>query len=168
MSNAILQFSIINSIILWSILTFKKHLLASTKYLLLLHVFFIAVIAEQLYLDTVSTNTWFTYPEFPVRFLFSPLLFLYVATYLNPLYKPGKKLLVLFILPALLDVIWCISISIYAYYNHFTNEQRFAMAHAPLFYIVRSSLEIVYSLYLTIRVLLLIRNFFKKNKACLC
>jgi AraC-like DNA-binding protein len=159
MSKAILEYSIINGIILAFILLYKKRSLISAKYFLLLYLVFLAAIAEQLYIAPIFINTWYTYSEFPIRFLFSPLFFLYVATYLNPKYRPGKKMTLFLVLPTVADVLCCIIITVLAINLQLDLKQRVTIVNNQALYLTRSILAVGYSLYLTIRVLQLIRNF---------
>lgn len=164
MSKIILEYSVINGIILLLILLYKKRTLLVARYFLLLYFVFILILVEQLYIFSIIANSCFTYSEFPVRFLFSALFYLYVATYLNPQYKPGAKKIVLLFLPTALDVLGCTGVSIYAYSNNLNLNQRLNLINGQPLYLIRSITAVGFSLYWNIQALKLIKKFLDSVK----
>lgn len=115
-------------------------------------------IYELVIMPKLWTLPFFCYPDLPIRFLFCPFLFFYTAKYLNPDYKAsGKRLLFLF-LPAILELIVFIISCIYFSNNTVPFKERFNIANG-LFFTLRTSLAIIFNLWVTFLILKKITNF---------
>ncbi len=98
-------------------------------------------------MESIFINfSWWCYSDFPFRFLLTPFIFLYVCTYTNPVYKPSTKTKFLLFIPAVIELIYFISISIFYYLHPTSAEERAVIANRSLYYFIRTFLALLFNL----------------------
>lgn len=89
---------------------------------------------------------WWCYSDFPFRFLLTPFIYLYVCTYTNPQYRPSVRTKLLLFLPAIIELICFMALSVHYYYHPMSLEKRVVIANKSLYYVVRTFLSLLFNL----------------------
>lgn len=106
---------------------------------------------------------WFLITGFPIRFLFGPLLYLYISYYLNPDYKLNVKAKILLWGPAIIDVIFFISMCVWGAMHHYTLIEKMELINSWPFYL-ESGLAVPLSIFFTILSFITVRKFYQNQK----
>ncbi len=138
---------LINGLVLFFLFFFKIKKNSATKYFFLQYIVLLILVTEFITIASFFKNvSWWCYPDFPVRFLLTPFIYLYVRTYINPNYRPSVKTNLLLFLPAVIELICFVALSIH-YNNHpLSLEKRLIIANTSLYYIVRTFLSLLFNL----------------------
>jgi AraC-like DNA-binding protein len=138
---------LLNGLVLFCISIFRIKKNPATKYFFLQYIILLLLITEFItILPIFERFSWWCYSDFPVRFLLSPFAYLYVCTYTNPHYRPSVKTNMLLFLPALIELICFIALSVHYYKHPHTVSERPVIANTSLYYYVRTSLSLVFNL----------------------
>ncbi len=138
---------LINGVVLLFISFFRIKKNPATKYYLLQYLVLIILVTELVVTEYVFRRLYFyCYSDFPVRFLLTPFIYLYVCTYTNPKYKPSKKTLTILFLPALAELLCFFGISIYFAIHIHSFEERFVIANTSYYYIIRTFLALLFNI----------------------
>ncbi|MGC4102975.1 hypothetical protein [Ferruginibacter sp.] len=120
----------------------------------------LVTIGEFAFVNKIWQLPFYCYPDMPVRFLFSPFVFLYTATYLDPAYKPSRTRLLILFGPALLEIFVFIGFCIYFSIHHYPVKERVAIANGT-YYFIRTSLAILFNLAIAVTTFKRITKFSK-------
>lgn len=136
-----------NGLILFFLIFFKLKKNPATKYFFFQYITLLLLVTEFITIASFFKNvSWWCYPDFPVRFLLTPFIYLYVCTYINPQYRPSVKTKLLLFLPALIEIICFVSLSIHYYKHPFSMGKRVIIANTSLYYVVRTFLSLLFNL----------------------
>jgi AraC-like DNA-binding protein len=132
-------------LLLISIFRIKKN--PATKYYFLQYVILLILVAEFVVTEYIFRHfTFYCYSDFPIRFLLTPFIYLYVCTYTNPQFKPSKKTLYWLFVPGLIELICFTAISIYYYQHPHSFEERLKIANSSAYYIIRTFLALLFNI----------------------
>jgi len=136
-----------NGLVLLCISFFRIKKNPATKYYLLQYLVLLILVTELVLTEYVFRRFYFyCYSDFPVRFLLTPFIYLYVCTYTNPQYKPSKKILAILFLPAVAELLCFLGISIYYTAHIHSFEERLIIANTSYYYIIRTFLALLFNI----------------------
>jgi AraC-like DNA-binding protein len=136
-----------NGLVLFFINYFRIKKNPATKYYFLQYLILLALVSELVLTEWVFRRfPFYCYPDFPVRFLITPFIYLYVCTYTNPQYKPSQKTKRLLFAPAVLELICFVAINAYYYRHPHSFEERLKIANNSIYYIIRTLLALVFNI----------------------
>ena len=136
-----------NGLVLLCISFFRIKKNPATKYYLLQYLVLLILVTELVVTEYVFRRFYFyCYSDFPVRFLLTPFIYLYVCTYTNPQYKPSKKTLAILFLPAVAELLCFLGINIYYAANIHSFEERLVIANTSYYYIIRTFLALLFNI----------------------
>lgn len=142
-------FSFVNGVVLLALKTRQLKKSPAIKYYFFQYIILLLVIGEFLTLYDIYQLPFFCYPDLPVRFLFTPFLYLYTVTYLNPAYRISRRTFWLLFLPAIIELAIFTASCIYFSMHSYTTAERSEIANGNYF-IVRTTLAILFNLTVTI------------------
>lgn len=136
-----------NGLVLFGIGIFRIKKNPATKYFFLQYIILLLLVTEFITIISIFEKvTWWCYSDFPVRFLLTPFIYLYVCTYTNPQYRPSLKTNLLLFLPALIELICFVALSVHYYKHPHGLELRLVIANTSLYYYVRTFLSLIFNL----------------------
>lgn len=136
-----------NGLVLFCISIFRLKKNPATKYYFLQYLILLLLVAEFVFTEYIFRHfTFYCYADFPVRFLLTPFIYLYVCTYTNPHYRPSKKTLAILFVPALLELICFAGFCFYYAQHPQSFEERMKIANSSVYYIVRTFLALFFNI----------------------
>lgn len=161
----IIIFIALNSIFLISYYLYKGREVLATKYFFGLYAILIVLLAEQVVLwYFINKIDWWILPEFPVRFLIGPFLYLYVSTYINPRFRPNLAQKIQLWSPFILDIVFSVALSIWASTQNLSLEDRYRIGDNHHVFLVHTSLAIISNLFFSIKAYQQILQFIRNLK----
>jgi AraC-like DNA-binding protein len=136
-----------NGLVLFLIGIFRIKKNPATKYYFLQYLILLILVAEFVVTEYVFRHIpFYCYSDFPIRFLITPFIYLYVCKYTNPKYKPDKKTLCWLFIPAFIELI-CFTVICFYYYRHpHSFEDRLKIANNSAYYIIRTFLALLFNI----------------------
>lgn len=136
-----------NGFVLFLISIFRIKKNPATRYYFLQYIILLILVAEFVVTEYVFRYfTFYCYSDFPIRFLLTPFIYLYVSKYTNPQYKPGKKILCWLFIPALIELACFTIICIYYYLHPHSFKDRFLIANTSYYYYIRTFLALLFNI----------------------
>jgi len=136
-----------NGLVLFFIGVFKLKKNPATKYYFLQYLILLILVTEFVAIHWVFRYfSFYCYADFPIRFLLTPFIYLYVSTYTNPQYKPNKKTLLILFLPAAIELICFAAISVYYTIHTISFADRLVIANSSFYYYSRTFLALLFNI----------------------
>lgn len=136
-----------NGLILFLIGIFRIKKNPATKYYFLQYIILLILVAEFVFTEYIFRHfTFYCYSDFPIRFLLTPFIYLYVSKYTNPQYKPGKKTLCWLFIPAFIELVCFIVICMYYYLHPHSFKDRLLIANTSYYYYIRTFLALLFNI----------------------
>ena len=136
-----------NGFVLFLISIFRIKKNPATRYYFLQYIILLILVAEFVVTEYVFRYfTFYCYSDFPIRFLLTPFIYLYVRKYTNPLYKPEKKILCWLFIPAVIELICFGVICIYYYLHPHSFTDRLLIANTSFYYYIRTFLALLFNI----------------------
>lgn len=150
--NLIYYYLLANGLILLLLSMYKFKRKPVIKFYLLQYLVLLLLAFELAAMDYLYAKVPFLcYPNLPIRFLLTPFIYLYVATYTNPQYRPSRNTLMVLFMPALIDLLAFIGFCIYYNQHPCLFTDRSLMTKTTTFHYVRTSLALAFNLWLILR-----------------
>lgn len=136
-----------NGLILFFIGMFRSKKNPASKYYYIEYIILMMLAAEFVATDYIFRHfSFFCYSDFPIRFLLTPFIYLYVCKYTNPQFKPGRKTLLFLFIPAVVELVCFTGISIYYYLHPHSVADRMRIANTSFYYYIRTFLALVFNI----------------------
>ena len=136
-----------NGLVLFFIGIFRIKKNPATKYYFLQYLILLILVAEFVVTEYVFRHIpFYCYSDFPIRFLITPFIYLYVCKYTNPKYKPFKKTLCWLFIPAIIELVCFTVISSYYYLHPHSFKERLLIANTSTYYYVRTLLALLFNI----------------------
>ncbi|MFZ1785212.1 MAG: hypothetical protein WAU23_08390 [Ferruginibacter sp.] len=136
-----------NGVVLFFIGMFRTKRNPASKYYYVQYIILLILVAEFIVTEYVFRHfTFYCYSDFPIRFLLTPFVYLYVCKYTNPQYKPNRNTLLWLFVPAVIELLCFTAICIYFYRHPHTFEDRLRIANTSTYYIIRTFLALLFNI----------------------
>ncbi len=150
--NLIYYYLLANGLILLLLSLYKFKRKPVIKYYLWQYLVLLLLAFELYSMDYLFEKLpFFCYPNLPIRFLLTPFIYLYVATYTNPQYRPTRQTMLVLFMPAAIELVVFVGFCIYYYLHPHPLAERSLIVKTTVFHYVRTALALAFNLWIILR-----------------